>query len=177
VVLAVAARTSVRTRLALIAGALALTAAAVGIAQIPKAEAGKRPAHVQFSRDAEQVLPLDAEIGRGPLTKPRPKVERSLLGGSGRGDAWRGALNQAADRPLLGYGFGAEEHAFTDRYYSFHPRVPENSYIGLGLQLGVAGVALVLPLVRAIAAAAVQAVRRASDRGLRAPPQRSSREV
>jgi O-antigen ligase len=47
---------------------------------------------------------------------------------------------------VAGYGFGTEERAFVDRYYTFDSALPENSYIGALLQLGLAGLALVVGL-------------------------------
>jgi O-antigen ligase len=43
---------------------------------------------------------------------------------------------------VAGYGFGTEDRVFVDRYVFFNSNVPENSYIGLFLQLGLVGLAL-----------------------------------
>jgi hypothetical protein len=80
---------------------------------------------------------------------------RGLLGSSGRSEAWAGAITQALKRPVAGHGFGTEDRVFVDRYVFFNSNVPENSYIGLFLQLGLVGVALlgafaVLALMRAL---------------------------
>jgi O-antigen ligase len=85
-------------------------------------------------------------------TERRP---RTALGSSGRLEAWRGTLGQVGDRPVAGYGFGTEDRVFVDRYVNFNSNVPENSYIGLLLQLGAAGLALfvfaaAIPLWRGI---------------------------
>jgi O-antigen ligase len=74
-------------------------------------------------------------------------VRRSFLSSSGRVEAWKGALRQAEQRPLLGYGFGTESRVFVDRYYTFVAGLPENSYVGLALQLGTLGVLALLGLV------------------------------
>jgi O-antigen ligase len=108
--------------------------------------------------DADKVLRLQDDVGRPPWgvadTERRP---RTLLGTSGRTEAWRGALAQGAERPLLGYGFGTEDRVFIDRYVSFNSNSIESSYIGLFLQLGLAGVGafavLVVVLARPVAAA------------------------
>jgi O-antigen ligase len=99
--------------------------------------------------DAEYILRLADEYGSDSSTG-----SRSLFDTSGRIQAWRGALGQGIDRPLLGYGFGTEEHVFVDRYRAFEGGVPENSFIGGFLQLGAFGLALLLALVIALVAAA-----------------------
>jgi O-antigen ligase len=83
------------------------------------------------------------EVGR-PLYGPTGEISREALGTSGRLLAWEGALHQGDQRPLLGFGFGTEERVFVDRYYTFQGSRPENSYLGLYLQLGALGVALLL---------------------------------
>jgi hypothetical protein len=68
--------------------------------------------------------------------------------GSGRVAAWIGTLKDVVlQRPVLGYGFGTEERVFVDRWYNFQGGTPENSVIGLLLQLGVVGVFLIFGLV------------------------------
>jgi len=81
-------------------------------------------------------LPMDglsSEVGA-----PSPG-KRTLLGNSGRVQAWRGAIEQGNERPILGYGFGTEEHVFFDRYQTFEGDRPENSFVGLYLDLGLVG--------------------------------------
>jgi len=103
-------------------------------------------------RDAQPKLPLESEVG---FPRPgEPQFERTLFTSSGRLDAWRGALRQALDRPLLGYGFGTEERVFVDRYYLHYSSVPENSYLGTLLQLGLAGLIALLALLAFVAAQA-----------------------
>src|SRR5207253_10666321 len=82
---------------------------------------------------------------QGPLQAPL------AVGCRGRLPAWRGAVEQAAQRPLEGYGFGTEERVFVDRYYPFLSDRPENSYIGMLLQLGAVGLLAFLALVGSIA--------------------------
>jgi O-antigen ligase len=141
---------------AALAGALA--AAAFGAMTIPNAKSGPPKAAPAGTRDAQQVRPLEAEIGL-PYG-PRKRLHRSLLGSSGRGQAWRGAVNQAVDRPLLGYGFGAEASVFTDRFYYFYSSTPENTFLGALLQLGAIGLALFVALVLTVLGLAVRALRR-----------------
>jgi hypothetical protein len=117
--------------------------------------------------DANLLLRLQDDVGRPPPGVGVESESRSLLGSSGRSEAWRGALDQAAERPVAGHGFGTEEKVFSDRYVSFNSNVPENSYIGLFLQLGAAGLALFAALAAAILAAAGRTLRR------RAPARRS----
>jgi hypothetical protein len=83
------------------------------------------------------------EVGR-PLYGPTGLISREALGTSGRLLAWEGALHQGDQRPLLGFGFGTEERVFADRYYTFQGSRPENSYLGLYLQLGALGVLLLI---------------------------------
>ncbi len=158
---AVSSGASARVRSALVVGVVALGVAGIGISQIPKAApsgASERPGPV--TRDAQSTLPLDGEIGRGDPGSDAPPIRRRLLGGSGRSIAWRGALRQTADRPLGGYGFGTEEKVFVDRFYYFYSNVPENSYLGLGLQVGIAGVAAFGALALSLLLGAARGLRR-----------------
>jgi O-antigen ligase len=95
---------------------------------------------------------LEDEIGRGASTR------RKLFASSGRLDAWEWALGQARKRPLLGYGFGTEDLVFVDRLYAFEGRRPENSFVGIALQLGVAGVALLAAVALAVGLAVRQSL-------------------
>jgi hypothetical protein len=114
-------------------------------------------------KDAEYILRMSDEIGSGSSGS-----SRSVFDTSGRLEAWRGAIRQSVDRPLLGYGFGTEEAVFLDRYRAFEGGVPENSYIGVFLQLGVFGLALFLALVVALVAAARRCGGQAAAIGLAA---------
>src|SRR5207244_2542588 len=69
------------------------------------------------------------------------------------------ALKQVEQRPLVGYGFGTEDHVFVDRYYQFEGGLPENAYIGALLQLGVVGLVLTILLLLALGWAGVRALR------------------
>jgi hypothetical protein len=90
---------------------------------------------------------LQDDIGHpGVGVADTTRRERNLTGSSGRTEAWRGALGLAADRPVVGYGFGTEDRTFVDRYVFFNSNVPENSYIGIVLQLGLVGLLVLLSL-------------------------------
>jgi len=123
------------------------------------------------------VAAVVAVFGAGALvvqavvtTPPQPPVAgggaklpvRSLTstGDSGRLAAWRRALTTGDDRPVLGYGFGTEEHVFIRRFRDFQGSRPENSILGLYLQLGSVGVLLLVAAVAVMVGAAVVGVRR-----------------
>jgi O-antigen ligase len=68
---------------------------------------------------------------------------------------------------LAGYAFGTEDRVFTERYVGFNSNVPENSYVGLALQLGVLGLIAFAALVLALVLPAVRALPRLGTRELR----------
>jgi hypothetical protein len=110
---------------------------------------------------------LQDEIGAPPPGVADTKRRlRTLFGTSGRVEAWDGALSQVAERPLLGYGFGTEDRVFVDRYVHFNSGTPENSYLGLLLQLGAVGLAAFLALAALLLAPAIRASGRLSGRQL-----------
>jgi O-antigen ligase len=86
-----------------------------------------------------------------------PSGPRTLFGNDGRSQALSEAIDQAGQRPALGWGFGTEERVFVDRLAQFHAARPENSYVGLYLQLGALGVALFLALAAVLVEATVKA--------------------
>ncbi len=90
---------------------------------------------------------LDEEVGYSTVKPVVGVPTHQLLSSSGRIGAWIGAIEQGNQRPLLGYGFGTEDHVFVDRYYNFESLRAENSWIGLYLQLGIAGVILLAALL------------------------------
>jgi hypothetical protein len=115
------------------------------------------PAAPVSSRDADAVLPLEQEIGNPWWThKSGNDKKRSLFNGSVRLRALEGTVEQAAKRPLLGYGFAAEQWAFVNRYYAFFSGNPENGYAGILLQLGIVGL---LAWLAVLAACVVPAIR------------------
>ena len=162
---------STRARFVSVAVAVLVLALDAGLTQVPKAlqpvpgPTTQRPsAPAPPQPNVEFVRPLSDEIG----ASKGGSIHRSLFGTSGRLGAWRGALGQAAHRPLAGYGFGTEDRVFVDRYYGFDSSLPENSYIGTLLQLGVVGALAFAALLAAVAAAGAQALRRAAPGRLEA---------
>ncbi len=155
-----------RTRLVLGAAVVAAAAASLGIALVPKsAGAAWKPPHVTTSpapgshpnpgyTNVEGSFPLDSDIGT-LLINSKP-TSRRLFGLTGRGEAWRGAIYLGNERPVAGYGFGSESLVFVDRWADFVGGLPENSYIGMYLQLGIAGVLALLGLAAAIVLAALR---------------------
>ncbi|MFN2468596.1 MAG: O-antigen ligase family protein [Gaiellaceae bacterium] len=150
-----------RRRSWLAAAVAVLALANLGVQQLPSPSPGGEPSRPAFSRDASLSLPLEAEIGRGGPGGRPPAIRRKLLGGSGRGQAWPAAVGQALERPVAGYGFGTEAEVFVDRFYFFASALPENSYIGLLLQLGVAGLIAFLAAAAALLGAARRSLREA----------------
>jgi O-antigen ligase len=150
-----------RRRWRALACVAAAFAAGVALSTIPHTVTG-RPAHTVASAasqpvprpgylDAEADYPLAADVGQPLPGGGQPTVRRGLFATSGRLDAWRGALHEAARRPLVGHGFGTEQTVFVDRYYRFVGSLPENSYIGLALQLGAAGLLALIALLAVLA--------------------------
>jgi hypothetical protein len=140
--------------------AVAVAAATVVLSVLPSPATSNPPEPTGLDPAPAQVTPapgyLDANL-QGPRLQDdigHPGVgvadttrrERTLTGSSGRTEAWRGALGLVAERPVVGYGFGTEDRTFVDRYVFFNSSVPENSYIGILLQLGAVGLVLLLAL-------------------------------
>jgi hypothetical protein len=92
--------------------------------------------------DVQQQRPLQDDVGWTSAG-----FRRTVFGTGGRAAALGGATEQVLGRPLLGYGFGYEEHVFADRYAVFNAQRPENAYIGTALQVGLVGLALLLSLI------------------------------
>jgi O-antigen ligase len=149
-----------RTRVALVA---APAAVALGLLLMAVPQPAERdpvlsvkivpPDPVPFpGPDAETLLPLRDEISFPP--RGQPQRQRSLFDSSGRFDAWRGVVSQAAERPIAGYGFGTEERVFVDRYFFHYSTRIENSFLATLLQLGIAGLALLAALLAALVAPA-----------------------
>src|SRR5919206_243449 len=122
-------------------------------------------AAVQAPRNAERVLPLEDEQGRPGVGRRARPFRRRFLDVNGRLRPVLGAFGEGAQRPVAGYGFGMESRAFVDRYYGFYSAVAENSYAGLFLQLGAAGLGLFALTFGAVLVAAIGARRRLDERG------------
>jgi len=140
------------------ATSLAPPAPAAAAASAATAKPKPKPPQPRY-RNADRDYPLDADIGQPLPGGGQPNVTRSFFGSSGRLDAWEGALHDAVRRPVAGHGFGTERDVFTDRYYRFVGGLPENSYLGLAIQLGIAGLLALAALVAVIARSALPALR------------------
>ena len=157
-----------RGRAIAIGAVVAATVVAAALQSLPREASSPTPsspgapAAAPRYVDVERVYPLAEDVGRPLPGEGEPEVERSFFGSSGRAEAWRGAAGEVRERPLLGFGFGTEAKAFVDRYYGFFGELPENSYLGIALQLGLVGLAALLGLVAVLAAGARRAT--AADR-------------
>lgn len=106
--------------------------------------------------------------------RPEDEIGHPVLGlatstsGSGRAAAWKGALADIRERPILGAGFGTEALAFTDHWYFFQGANPENAYLGLMLQLGGVGLILFLALGFVLLFVGADSIRRSrgEERGI-----------
>jgi O-antigen ligase len=159
-----------RPRLLAAAGVAVATAVAIGLAQIPQpnsAATGASPTACVRCKlnphDADRWIRLEDELD-APAGPGRRGQRRTFLASTGRGQAWEGAIDQGEQRPVAGYGFGTEDHVFVDRYYSFFGGSPENSYVGMFLQLGLVGLVLLLALAAALVRGSVTALRRLDRR-------------
>jgi len=153
-------------RVALLAATVAALGASIVIALAPKsAGASWRPpprvgpappgSHPKPGFvDVEGAFPRDSDIG--VQLGQSKQVPRTLFGLTGRGEAWRGAIDLGDERPVLGYAFGTEGRVFVDRWVNFVGGLPENSYIGMYLQLGVVGLALLVALAASLVVAALR---------------------
>jgi O-antigen ligase len=147
-----------RQRKLVVAGAAALFVVAALAMQLPQPATNNPDLYGTFGRtpklgpkDLNGELPLESEFGF-PGESVDTGRTRTLFFTSGRLQAWETAVQQGLDRPIAGYGFGTEDETFVDRSYLFVSRAVENSFIGVFLQLGAMGLALlvaalVLPLV------------------------------
>jgi hypothetical protein len=159
---------SLRRKLVAALGLVAIALACVALAKLPKPAqlaaappaAAAAPAPVVTKCiDAQQAFRLEDELGFPPNGAYRPPVQRTILGSSGRAQAWDGAIRQAVRRPVAGYGFGTEERVFVDRFFAFESSFVENGYIAIFLQLGIVGLALFAALLVALFWSAARLVR------------------
>ena len=134
---------------AALAAAVALAFAAAEVpSPDPSATEPAGPACVrckEAANDADRVFRLEDEIGAPDSADAGER--RTLFASTGRVDAWEAALDHASERAVAGYGFGTEERVFVDRHYAFFGGSSENSYLGVLLQLGVAGLVLLALLL------------------------------
>jgi hypothetical protein len=149
-----------------------------GVQSLPAAPAGGQSSgHAKGNGNGSGAgtKKLVVKIPRGPAMQPLPgradEIGQPLLSrqgtstiGSGRVAAWIGTLKDSVlQRPLLGYGFGTEERVFVDRWYDFQGGTPENSTIGLLLQVGIVGLLLVVALASFVAIGALRGLRSATN--------------
>jgi hypothetical protein len=142
----------------LIVGGIALREASQPAAPAFYSAIPKPPATVKMNPAGLPMRPLPPradEIGHPLLSH-----QGTTAIGSGRVAVWIGTLKDVVvRRPLLGYGFGTEERVFVDRWYGFQGGTPENSIIGVLLQVGLVGLLLVLALAAVVVVRAVRALR------------------
>jgi O-antigen ligase len=156
-------RWSWRSQTLAVAGIVLVGVVAIGVSKIPKPLNVPPTPDPGFVANADIGLPLDNEpgyLGSGGVGK------RSLTTSSGRVTAWEGALRQARERIVAGYGFATEDRVFVDRYPVFFARRVENAYLGTLLQLGVVGLGLLAALLVSILAPVPRALRAARDRAV-----------
>jgi hypothetical protein len=138
---------AVKAPSAIAAAVVVVAPAALAVATFAVAASGSplsKPQLAPTGANAPEVGRLVDEIGWG---RPAPgSLLDRLTGSSGRLEAWQGALDQANQRPILGYGFGTEDHVFIDRINAFQGGRAENSYLGMYLQLGGVGLLALLAL-------------------------------
>jgi O-antigen ligase len=172
-VLVLAAPRTWSARLSYAAAALALAGVSYGVTRIPtpprvtaQSSASTAPAAHSRSRyvDADDVFPLDDDIGTPLPTSATAVQPAQTFTWDGRLRAWGGAMGQVGRRPTTGYGFGTEQRVFVDRYRGFASGFPENSYIGFLLQLGAVGLASFLALAALWLGRGVGAYRRLGER-------------
>jgi hypothetical protein len=166
-VVAALAPATVRARIVTAAAVVVLAGATIGVALAPTSKGnasrpttpstptvvGKKPKPGYI--DVGSAYPFEFDIGSQGPGEAAP-THRTLFGLSGRGEAWRGALDLADARPALGYGFGTEDRVFVNRYTNFVGGSPEDSYIGMYLQLGAVGLAALLVLLGSLVVGALR---------------------
>ena len=126
-----------------------------GVQSLPPTGVGGSKLRLPPGPEMQPLPPRENEIGFPALSR-----QGTSSVGSGRVSAWLGTLRDIVlERPLLGYGFGTEEKVFVDRWYNFQGGTPENSTLGLLLQVGIVGLLLVLAIASAVAVGAVRSLR------------------
>ena len=170
-VLVVVALVRERIRVRALAGAVAavLLAATIAAALAPTSNGNAAPPKTAAPTTATQVkprpgyvnvgtaYPFEFDIGFQGPGEAAP-AHRTLFGLSGRGEAWRGTIDLGNQRPALGYGFGTEDRVFINRYTNFVGGLPEDSYLGIYLQLGAVGLVVFLALAGALAVGGIRRI-------------------
>ena len=161
-IVAVASAATRRRRVLAAATVAAALAASLGLAAIPSPDPNATDVtntacvdckHNRYNVD--RYFRLDDEVGN-----QAGGGNRTFFASTGRTQAWRGAIHQGEQRPLLGYGFGTEDHVFVDRFPLFFGGSAENSYVGIFLQLGLVGVLLLGAVALALLGGCLRAFRR-----------------
>lgn len=160
-IVALASAATMRGRLVASAAVAAALAVSVGLAAIPSpdpnASAVTNTACVNCKHNpfnVDRYFRLEDEVGN-----QGKGGHRTFFASTGRTQAWSGAIRQGKQRPLLGYGFGTEDHVFVDRFPLFFGGSAENSYVGMFLQLGLIGVLLLGAVALALLAGCLRAFR------------------
>jgi hypothetical protein len=153
IVLAALLRGPFRARMAIASLAVALLVANAAVQQLR--EPLPRPAAAMLVADV--LKPPTPRAGAPGALGSELGLSVTSRFGSGRLRAWWGALEQAERRPVGGYGFGTESSVFIDRYAQFQGSFVESSYVGLVLQLGVAGAVALAALLVLLGREAVRA--------------------
>jgi O-antigen ligase len=150
----------------------AMLGALTGTLVLVLGRGGARRRQLELAVATLGAFGLCVGLSQIPQPKPAPpsstgsagvaahQARRTLFTSSGRTEAWRGAIHQAEQRPVAGYGFGTEELAFVNRYPGFFSELPENSYIGAALQVGLVGLLLLIASAVAALSVFVRALRR-----------------
>ena len=121
-------------------------------------QVGLEPTFPRWAVPTPFVSPL-AEIGAPGLYA----YKRLLSYGSGRVFAWIFAIRQGLHRPFLGYGFGTESVVFRTVFYYYQSSFTENSYVGIFLELGLAGLGLLVLPFALCGVLGARAIRRRLD--------------
>jgi O-antigen ligase len=148
----------------------AMLGALTGTLVLVLGRGGARRRRVELAAATLGAFALCVALSQIPQPKPTPssstpgaaahQTRRTLFTSSGRTEAWGGAIHQAEKRPVAGYGFGTEELAFVNRYPGFFSELPENSFIGAALQLGLVGLLLLIAAALAALSAFVRVLKR-----------------
>jgi hypothetical protein len=160
-IVAVASAATTRGRVLAAAAVTAALAASLGLAAIPSPDPNATSVANTGCVDCgfnlynvDRYFRLEDEVGN-----QGSGGHRTFFASTGRTQAWSGAIHQGEQRPLLGYGFGTEDHVFVDRFPLFFGGSAENSYVGIFLQLGLVGVLLLAAVGVALVGGCVRAFR------------------
>jgi hypothetical protein len=143
---------------AVVVGTIAI-ALAVGLVQTHAEAKPSTPAPVQAAPSRPTRYPSPGLLAQELGSRADSSAIRTLFRTSGRTGAWRGAVEKADQRPAAGWGFGTEDRVFENHYYGYQGDLVGSSWVGLYLQLGAVGVAVLLVVWLVLARAAIVARR------------------